>query len=397
MGEKTSSLRIGIIVFLAIIGSWAVCMGDTTLKQPFFVQYLPMLCYILDFIFIIFLRKNVFHNTDVFLVLFPVLCFILHITDVYDRNHYSANALLFLNISLFAFITDRELLKAFNILKVFFVVSCAFGIVAYISYMFHLGLPYTTVPYYTEDSAVYVDYHFAYIVDKIGIIRLCGLLNEPGFLGTLVSFFLITDGYNLKKISNIIMFTAGLFSLSSAFFIISFVYFVLIYFKSVKGLTILLISAVSIRFFLLNTDNEMISAMTISKFSGNLLELRSNEYIERALTRLFETGDFLWGYGNGYKAAHFPEGASIKTSIIDFGLLGTAFLYLPLLLLSSIKAGSIREKRIFVLCFFISILQRYNIFTVIYFLILFGGMVYIQSKKVAKITPPSHTHLKSLA
>lgn len=385
-----SKLRVSYLVFMAITGCWAICMSDTTLNRPAFLSYLPFILYFFDSLFLIFVVNRHLNYSDVLLIAVPIISFLLYITNVYNYDNYSPNALYFYNLVVFAFTADYEKLKAFKIIRYLFVVSCFGGIIAYISYVFNLGIPYSTVPYYTEETAIYADFKFAYVMDKFGIVRLCGLMNEPGLLGTLVALLLISDNYNLKKMSNIILFISALLTMSAAFFFLSIVFFVIRFRNSIKGLLLLglTIGMLMLFIFYFGVNNDTIYALTVEKFGNGVFELRSNSDIDSYYDKLTEEGKLLWGYGNGFTRKHIAEGASWKNVVLDFGYAGMIILYLPLFFTAITKSKHNKSAILLSICFFVSIYQRTNIFNPIYFLLLFGGIQYILMEKRMEFAPP---------
>ncbi len=388
------NIRLIILLYLSITGSWAVCMGDTTLSRPFFAPYIPYIGYAIDLFFIAFLSNRHLKVSDIYLLLVPIIALILFNTNVYNRNTYSPNVLFFLHLIVFSLTVDSVKLQAYKIIRIIFIVASLFGIIAFISYKFNLGLPFSQVPYYDENpNSFYIDYKIAYIVERIGFCRLCGFVNEPGLFATLISLLLISDEFDIKKKGNIILIVAAFLTFSTAFYIITLTYFILKYLNSWKMILLLtLIVSIGVYFLLVvGTDNEIITAMTIAKFEGGLSEARSNIDIESAMDRLIKSGGIWWGFGNGYVSSHITEGSSYKNIILDYGIMGMLILYIPLLWAALKKSGGNKTALILIACFFLSIFQRPNVFNPIYFLVLFGGMEYIKANYAllkTKITPP---------
>lgn len=70
-----------------------------------------------------------------------------------------------------------------------------------------------------EDGFTYDVYPF--FVTIRGIIgRFQGIFNEPGYLGTIVGFYLALDHFNLKKTINVLLVICGFFTFSLAFYLI---------------------------------------------------------------------------------------------------------------------------------------------------------------------------------
>ena len=376
VNSKKAIIRSWYLLFLAVAGSWAMCIGDTTLNRPKFVFIIPYFCYLFNIFFVFFLRKEI-RTHDLWMLSIPIIGFLIFNLNVYNRESYSPNALFFFNLLVFALTDDSEKHYGFLLLRKLFVVTSCLGIIAYTSYIIGLGLPYSIVPYYTEaDNACYIDYGFSYIVERLNVIRLCGYVNEPGLFGTLIALILISDRYDLQKKGNIIMFVAALLTLSSAFIIISLIYFFIRYMKSVKMILVLfsVIGVLLYYLFVIGIESDSVNAMTVSRIESGLLETRSDDGIEIAYDRLKDRGLLFWGMGNGYFESHFTSGLSYKNVLFNFGWLGMCFLYIPVLCAAFKIAKHNKQAILLILCFFISVYQRPHIFNPIYFLILFGGL-----------------------
>ena len=373
--KRLSTIRSWYIFILAIIGSWAVCMGDTTLPRPFFVPILPLCCYIINISFVLFLRKKI-KTDDLLMIIVPLIGFGLYNLNVYNRESYSPNALYFFNLLIFALTEDSEKERAFVLLRKLFIAASFLGIIAYVSYIGGGRIPYKIEPYYSDASnAYYIDYGFSYIIERLGIIRLCGYVNEPGLFGTLISLILISDRYDLHKIGNIVMFVAALLTVSSAFFIISLLYLFLRYYKNPLTIfsLLLIICLVFYYLFYMGVDNDIINSMIVSRIENGALDARTDEGSE-IFNRMKERGLLLWGMGNGYFESHISSGLSYKNILFNFGWIGMLILYLPVLFAAIQKAKKNRLAILLIICFFVSIYQRPYIFNPVYFLVLFGGI-----------------------
>lgn len=372
-----------VLFFLSVIGVLAISQSDTTIARPFYAFWFPYLSYLLDFIFIPLWAKKNSGKYDVLFLLIPILNFFLYYLNTYPQATPAPKLLITLNILLFAVTTEDSRLSAYRLIKLFFVVMCALGIIAYLSYNLSLGIPYKMIPYYVDEpGAEYVDYGFAYILDKYGITRLCGLVNEPGYLGTLIGLFLVSDKYRLLKKDNIVLFIAGLCTLSTAFFLITFVYLIIIYLRTPRRLAIFLIFAVPLLYYLLfiGTGNEVIDAMLMGRFNSDIAGTRTSDGFDIAYKHLEESGEIIWGYGNGYLQTHELDSSSYKCVIIEYGIAGFLVMYVPLFIYSLMKAKRIFFALILVFCFFINIYQRPHVFNPAYFLVLFGGIANLQNE-----------------
>ena len=90
----------------------------------------------------------------------------------------------------------------------------------------------------------------------------------------------------------------------------------------------------------------------------------------------------LFGYGNGYLSSiGYSSGASTyKTEIINYGILGFLIIYGLPIFAANKRAQKKRTAFALIICFTISIYQRPFIYSLVYFVVLFGGIEYILYK-----------------
>ncbi len=383
------------LAILAITRSLAVMHGDTTLGSPAISTLLYLLTYgcLLFFLPCVFLRIKSIKSASLLLLLCVSLFFLVSFLHSYKEDS-GLNIVMFVIMICFCFSDNTVRLFAFRIFRIFLIVSSAFGIIAYISYVFSLGIPYRIVPFYDQESMSYVDFRFAYLTTTLISARLCGLFNEPGYLGTMVALFLIADNLNLKKIGNIILMIAGIFTFSLAFFII------IIFALLVKGLrsrkTAILIGiviiAVAVSLPALVKMNEGVEHL-VERFTFEdgvwMGDNRSDSMVDSAFEQLFKSGsDLFWGHGSGY--THYIEKAgtsSYKGIILDYGLGGVIIIWGLLFVsaVSFIKQLKYRKYEYFyLLCFFMGIYHRPYVIAINYLLVLFGGILYLEESLNSK-------------
>ena len=77
---------------------------------------------------------------------------------------------------------------------------------------------------------------------------MCGIFNEPGWLGTTIGLMLCYEEFEFKKISNWILLIAGLLTYSLAFIIIMIIGFVMRNIDKIKKWTFFLFIPYNIYF-----------------------------------------------------------------------------------------------------------------------------------------------------
>ena len=111
---------------------------------------------------------------------------------------------------------------------------------------------------------------------------------------------------------------------------------------------------------------------------------RSSNVVDITFEKMYKDGsNSLFGYGSGYTKYLDETGtSSYKGFIIDFGFVG-AFIFWGLLFTAAYlqirRSYNKKTLYLFVICFFMSIYQRPNVFAVNYLLVLFGGLLFLDS------------------
>lgn len=226
-------------------------------------------------------------------------------------------------------------------------------------------------------------------------IRLCGIFNEPGYLGTVLALILCVEKYNLRNKGNVIMLVASICTMSFAFYLISFLYLFLKNIGNIKKMMIGVASVVAVLVLLnifpllVNVGDispefeQLISRFSITKngkFSG---DNRTDLYVDEAFEKIFYSEKIIYGNGGGYARSIASKGtSSIVLMIVDYGFLGIIISYGTLLLSSLVFNKVTVSSLAYILVFFISTYQRPDIFWLTYFVLLFGGLVRINSMEM---------------
>lgn len=264
--------------------------------------------------------------------------------------------------------SDRIRVIVFKYYKVFLVCAAFIGVICYSSYLLHLGIPYVTKPYnYRDGWKVYFDYKLAYLFYDRFTVRLCGLFSEPGVFGTYIAFCLIADDLNFKKKENIVLAIAGLCTLSIAFILIIVVYFVLRNIKNYKLAIPLMILLIFWIFILPNIHtgitniDHVLGRLVITKdgLAGND---RTSSYAELLFNESVNSVYVLFGHGNGYCEYMINRAgasmASIKTYIINYGIIGTLVMFVPIFMVLLNKYKNNYLIVCYLICTAISLYQR---------------------------------------
>lgn len=363
-----------VLFFLTIaISVWAVRTHNSTLGSSFLKNSLKLIMYLLvifEFIVtsILFFKKGKKTSLLLLMIAFwPVLYWLYIHIWVYDMESWGITSPII--CFLFALQSVEVKSRVFFCFKKFVIITSAIGILFYIAYILKLSFPYEICPYYDEiPSRFYINFsNISFLYKDNVTLRLCGIFNEPGWLGTTLGLMLCYERINLKKIENIIMLIAGVLSFSVAFFLIVFIGFLLRH-RNFKVWAVVFISIILLTFILPNIEtnnsqiNFILKRLTIT--SGGLAgNNRSSNTLDKELRDMLSSEKIFFGYGDGYaedinKKHESKFVLSIKTEIVNFGLIGFSLLYIVPIYLFFKLSNKNEKALIFIACFWISLYQR---------------------------------------
>lgn len=306
---------------------------------------------------------------------------------------------------LFALQNDKVKGTVFLLFKKLLVFVSLVGIVCYFAYILKLSIPYSIEPYYDgrpyQNYVNYFNISFLYINGTS--IRVCGIFNEPGWLGTTIGLMLSYEKFDFKKISNWVLIIAGLLTYSLAFVIIMAVGFVL---RNIENISRWILIAAFFCFGLfvlpsIHTNNEQINHLisrleiTSKGLSGNN---RSSSTVDNLLKETLTSYKCMFGYGDGYAEYINSENETkqiltMKTELINFGILGTFILYIVPFFLSLCLVHRNKKSLLFLICFWISLYQRPWLYIVSNYMILLSTISYINTD-IKPVLKKNNTHLR---
>lgn len=372
---RDRGIGVSLFAVYTICTSMALDHADTTLSTPLIhIVFVVIKCAALFGAIILFLfygTKSIDKNAIWYFLPFLFFLFLSQNLSVYG----------ILSFGLFALFNPSNKYNIFLTYRDYLVISSFFGIIVYISFVVGIPFPNTMVPYYGDSMGFYVNYGFAYLHLSLDGLRLCGLFNEPGYFGTILALTLISTGFEIKRTSNIIMLIAGCLTMSMAFFTLIGLYTIIVNIFHPQRLVVFALILFVVCVILVKigiVPESMVDhiigrfAFDDGKFAG---DNRSSSYIDEALEFMLDTPYKWFGYGD--KLPVETEGSlTYKTHILQFGIVGSLLTWGSLLFASLKCLDKSYNSQIFIFLFFISIYQRPGIYTLCYFVILFGGIIY---------------------
>lgn len=302
-------------------------------------------------------------------------------------------------------VSPKEIIiDAYKCFVAIFAISLIPGILVFLLHLVNVNVPYKAIEAINMTSSsgsfyrVYPGAVFINTLHNAGINewRLCGMLDEPGAVGTLSALLLLTRGRKGLKIWDricfIVLCVAGVLSFSLAFYVIIAVGIVIKSTQERRFKPAIIMIGIFLAYFVfleINFGNERIAALQERMRLIDGVLIGSNR-VHSSFERQFESflsGDklrLLFGYGDGaaYANSDMSSSSTYKSLIYSYGVVGFIYEIMWFIfagLKKSISSnGKINRAALALLfAFVISIYQRPNVINMGYFLILFGGIAYI--------------------
>ena len=254
-----------------------------------------------------------------------------------------------------------------------FVVLCLPGLFYYLLNVIGIQLPYTVLSSghdVKQYTVTYMHYPLGVVLRDLdtGIVRYCGIFDEPGFLGTVAGLLFAISFKRMNKGWSIILLVEGLFTFSFAFFAIIAIFFLLYYLLSNrKVFFVLLFSLVIVVLIVANTTFSspiLVSIQEKLSFSNSRM---SNEF-KMIFDSFVSQGGYPLYMGNGFEAANkmvkLATSFSFEMLIYDYGIIGTTLFLL--FFTFGIIGGNHKLKSVipFFVTFMASIYQRPYVFNI---------------------------------
>ena len=336
---------------------------------------------------IVLLQKRNISKKNLILLLLPL--FYLLINIFYSYEGYTGNWLTAgIVIGCFLLFTDEVKYKIFKLAYTLFLVECIIALILWVGYLFHVPLGFSEVAYYGSNlTARYIKWGIFAIYSIRDSLRLCGIFNEPGGLGTLCALFFSATFTVSPKWQKLLLLATGFCTYSLAFYLLLFTFLALYMIrKNYKHIVWLLF--VPILFMQIpNIDygneqmNRFAQRFAFSAETGVAGNNRSTDLYDYEFAQLMHSPRILIGQGIGYRLATTDLGgnSSSKRYVVEMGLIGFGiFLFLWFAIPLKYSRGN-KDCLLFLLVFLLSAYQRPGALTAPYgYILIFGGFAYIQ-------------------
>lgn len=294
------------------------------------------------------------------------------------------NSILYSIILAALFLIKRDIyISLVRKLTVLLAILFAFGIVFHVlkitgAFSFE---PITT--YYGDRELAVWDVYFWGNYKHMAELRFHSIFDEPGYLGTISAFLLALNRYDFEKKENIIIFIAGLLTLSLAFYFLSILYFVLLFAgerRSLIRIAVVTGLALAVAFLVFPVLWDLILQSVIGRIYetdelayGEIRGIQASKESWKYL-KSQELPSFLWG--NGMDSHITADVRYIRSSAWGRLVYQIGFLF-SLYFIFLVFSYAIHDKyRLFFgIVFLLSIYQRPQIFSALFMFFLAAGLL----------------------
>jgi hypothetical protein len=363
-------------------------------SNPFSLPYQNVFFLITFFMLIIRYKKYQRSQLIFAALLLPIIIRYMFPYDISITNTVFFNSFIQMGVLfMILLLSDNDRSNIYNRLVLLLSFITGIGLFFHIFQLIGIPLiqPIKTIMLGERPLLVFLTH--TYNIDRAGFVsfhRFSGIYSEPGYLGTIIAFILSIERFNLLKKQNIVLFLAGLFTLSGAFFGLSLAFYLItvMYIKRLKYWQIaftaaMLVVTVSFTLFpeTFGVFTERFEYRSDIGFADDRANIASfKQYISDVQS--LNTKTLLYGEGRFADITEFGitlRHASWVHLFVRLGLI--LFVYFFILLLST----AFKQKSIFsvafVLIFILSINQRPLIFHLINFFLLSCGIFHVNKQE----------------
>lgn len=347
------------------------------LMKPYFMwgyyeQVNVIIIYVLSFIGIFNLRKA--EKLDLLIIPIFALLLLLLASDANANFMGYISSLLIL----FYFVIDRKvMLKYYKCFKTILVISLFISLIVYVLVILSHPVGYSLIdPLNPQKDFLYKQYPFLVMPNEVINVefpRFYGVFDEPGVVGTFAGIMLFAERFNLKKVSNIILFISGIFAFSLFFILLSAVAILYFYRTRFKLVAI----AAVIALYLFTKDNEDVKGLVWERFEmqdGRLKgDNRASEELDYYFNLFIHSDYFLWGTHTDVAA----DSSSYKQFLIYYGFIVTVLISILLLVISAQINKTVKGTFLSMLLYLALMYQRPYLFDFAYMFLIVSSFIQV--------------------
>lgn len=330
--------------------------------------------------------------------MFTMLCGVLliGICGLNFTNLLSFEWIAYLAIIVWILMEHKEKVEVYDLFQTIFAITLIPSLFYFVLRLLNIGISYDIIEAVelikNDHGFSYTHYPFAiqlrHQLVALANVRLCGIYDEAGKLGTLAALFLASEHYKLKgKWKNIIIFSAGILSLSIGFCILTVAFFVLKnvlerkFKNAVYIVTIVVAYIIFVNVPVQNTYIASIQDRIVLTTTGLSGDNRTNDAYDEIYSEVYNDPiSCLIGFGSGAMGRkqdqYLVDGASYKSLIYNFGYIGFGVSILWLLGYAYHYKRLANDNYIWVIfaIYILNIYQRPSAFFPPFLIIALGGM-----------------------
>lgn len=350
-----------------------------TYNSPWFIwRQSQILCFIFTiYLYIVCFRryKRIKRSVNflIFFIIFPIFIII-----PFFKGFHLSNIIYILSIPIGLSLSKSEgayvIKYSIKILAIIILISLPFWLINLFLFPLPIlgSIDLSQMKVGVDDgSSIMLNYGWFVMFQGIERFRFYSVFDEPGVLGTLSAFLLYAEKYNFKNIWNAIVLIGAIFTLSTAFFVLTFIGIIWIKRFNLKFLLLLFILlfgtiALLVKYY---ADDPTIQSMIINRLLSEddfstLIDNRSSDLISYYFEKFIVSKDLLFGYGYN-KLVQLNlltgSGASYKFFIMEYGFVGLISIILVYFIL--LKRNFNYEGLGCLIIFILSFFQRPKLWT----------------------------------
>lgn len=386
----------GLLPFFAwktVFGGRLGYIGDTPYRSAF-----GLLLVLISFL--LFLKKKKLNKKMLLLALWCFISTSVNILTGGISHVFSFEWLLYLTFICFVLVSAETKKRAYRLFYNIFVYTLLAPIIIYILVHIGLDVPYIEAEAYESIKSYYgISYRIYPFASQwtqtynpaYYALRMCGIYNEPGVVGTFSALFLCMEEYKIKgNWKNAVLLIGGIFSFSLGFYALTAIFFVCRLVSLKKNYIVLFLAMVIGYCVFINvpfSDNNLKriqNRLTITS-EGLGGDNRSNDRYERVYKEFKSEGFKVVLFGKGQSAMeevledHNIDGCSYKNLIYNYGILGFINQIIWIIVFGLMMCmHRNRSSKIYVftciMVFLANLYQRPSMFALQYLLIFVGGL-----------------------
>lgn len=272
-----------------------------------------------------------------------LLIFAIQFYVVKDQNTNALFAALLriVIISIVLLLNDKIKIDLFRFLTKSFAILLSISLFTWILFLLGISLPHFQTNF-NDQQYLFDNYYFFLHNHKDMILpvpRFSSVFLEPGQLGMMCSFFLCGNRFDLKRKEILVIFIAIIFTFSLAAYLLllisASVYLTISSKKPFRNIVLWGLFLFASYYFFINYNNgdNTINNLIFSRFeSGNSEIVENNRFSEEMdvyFQRFINSDDLLAGIGSvQYEKLFLGANAGYKVFLIQFGIIGTLFIFL---------------------------------------------------------------------